>query len=414
MEVDADILNEIKTYKENKRNSLSEYATKDDEFKRRKGTKLEEPIIRPPFFRDADRILHSKSFARYIDKTQVFFLVDNDHITHRVLHVQLVSKISRTIGKALRLNEDLLEAIALGHDIGHVPYGHQGESILSNICKNNNLAKFKHNVQSVHFLDKIEDKDLNIQVLDGILCHNGETLKQSLKPDRKVEWDSYDSKIESINNNDDPMPMTLEGCVVRVSDLIAYLGRDLEDAVEVKLIDKELSDFPVECKEFFGYKSEKSESSGSGINWLVIDTLIKDIINNSYGKDGITFSSEAIAHVEKLKDYNYEHIYHNPLLLQEKPKIEQMYELMFEHYLQDLNSENKNSLIYNHMIDSNWVSRDYLNNSLPAERVRDFLAGMTDRYFENVFKNVFKNTTNLKRVNDFSEGNYVRKDEIYL
>src|SRR5665647_3230910 len=118
------------------------------------------PALRPPYYRDADRILHSKSFARFIDKTQVLFLVDNDHITHRVLHVQLVSKISRTIGKALRLNEDLLEAIALGHDIGHVPYGHRGETILSNIGKEYDLPDFKHNVQTVHFLDDIEDKDL--------------------------------------------------------------------------------------------------------------------------------------------------------------------------------------------------------------------------------------------------------------
>lgn len=397
MEIESDILKEIESYNKKKENCLSEYATKNDEFKRRKGTKPEEPIIRPPFYRDADRILHSKSFARYIDKTQVFFLVDNDHITHRVLHVQLVSKISRAIGKALRLNEDLLEAIALGHDIGHVPYGHQGESILSKICERNGLSKFKHNVQSVHFLDKIEDKDLTIQVLDGILCHNGEVLRNGLKPDRRFGWDSYESKIESINSDGDPMPMTLEGCVVRASDLIAYLGRDLEDAVEVKLIDKDLPDFPEDCKDFFGYNCKASERSGNSINWLVIDTLIRDVINNSFEKDEIAFSPEALSHIKECKDYNYKYIYKNDLLLQEKGKIENMYDLMFNRYLSDLNSGNNDSLIYRHMINLDWVSKDYLNNSLPAEKVRDFLAGMTDRYFENVFKQI----TYPKRVNDF-------------
>jgi len=343
------------------------------------------PALRPPYYRDADRILHSKSFARYIDKTQVLFLVDNDHITHRVLHVQLVSKISRTIGKALRLNEDLLEAIALGHDIGHVPYGHRGETILSNIGKEYDLPDFKHNVQSVHFLDDIEDKDLTIQVLDGILCHNGEVLKAGLKPNRNRGWDSYESKIKAISNGEDPMPMTLEGCVVRVSDLVAYLGRDLEDAIEVGLIKKHLPDFPDECKDFFGFEPENSLY---GINWLIIDTLVKDIINNSFGKDEIAFSSEAHRCVDKCKTYNYEYIYKNSQLLKETKKIERMYKITFDHFLSDLCDDRKDSLIYEHMIDLDWVSENYKRSSTPAEKVRDFLSGMTDRYFDNTFKQI--------------------------
>ena len=395
MEIEPDILKELEAHVKKKESLLSEYATKNDEFMRRKNDKLEMPAIRPPFYRDADRILHSKSFARYIDKTQAFFLVDNDHITHRVLHVQLVSKISRTIGKALRLNEDLLEAIALGHDIGHVPYGHQGETMLSNICKEYDLPAFKHNVQSVHFLDDIEDKDLTIQVLDGILCHNGEVLKAGLKPDRNLGWDSYDSKIKSINNGEDPMPMTLEGCVVRVSDLIAYLGRDLEDAIEVELIDNSLPGFPDGCKEFFGLGSENSRY---GVNWLIIDTLVKDIINNSFGKDEIVFSSEAHKYADECKKYNYKRIYKNDLLLKETTKIERMYKMIFNQYLADLCTDNTDSLIYKHMIKLDWVSKDYLSNSLPAEKVRDFLAGMTDRYFNNTFKQI----TYPQRVSDFS------------
>lgn len=395
MEIEPGILKELEAHYKEKEIFLSKYATKNDEFMRRKNTKQEIPALRPPYYRDADRILHSKSFARYIDKTQAFFLVDNDHITHRVLHVQLVSKISRTIGKALRLNEDLLEAIALGHDIGHVPYGHQGETMLSNVGTEFDLPEFKHNVQSVHFLDDIENKDLTIQVLDGILCHNGEVLKAGLKPDRICEWDSYESKIRSINKGEDPMPMTLEGCVVRVSDLIAYLGRDLEDAIEVKLIKKDLSDFPDDCKDFFGFESENSHY---GVNWLIIDTLAKDIINTSYGKDEIAFSTEAHRCVDKCKTYNYQYIYKDSRLLKETKKIERMYKIMFKHYLSDLCNNNKKSLIYEHMIDLKWVSEDYKRNSSPAEKVRDFIAGMTDRYFDNTFKQI----AIPQRVSDFS------------
>jgi len=382
VEIEDDILKAIGSRCKNKDELLSEYATKNSDYKRREQIKEEYPIIRPPFYRDADRILHSKSFARYIDKTQVFFLVDNDHITHRVLHVQLVSKISRAIGKALGLNEDLLEAIALGHDIGHVPYGHLGESILSNICEKHRLPKFKHNIQSVQFLDKIEKKDLTIQVLDGILCHNGEVLKEKMKPDRNFDWTSYDSKIESIQNGDDPMPMTLEGCVVRISDVIAYLGRDLEDAIEVKLIPESLPDFPESCKKVFNCES------GKGINWSIIDTLIKDVINNSFEKDEISFSSEVRKCVSDCKIYNEKHIYANAKLSAEVPKIRRMYEMIFNHYLLDLCSKNEYSLIYDYMINLSWVSKDYLDNSSPAELVRDFLAGMTDRYFEYVFNQI--------------------------
>jgi dGTPase len=382
MEIELDILKEIDKNSKNRENLLSEYATKNSESIRRKNIKQETPEVRPPFFRDADRIIHSKAYARYIDKTQVFFLVNNDHITHRVLHVQLVSKISRVIGRALGLNEDLLEAISLGHDIGHVPYGHLGESILSELCTNNGLPKFKHNIQSVQFLDTIEDKDLTMQVLDGILCHNGEVLKEKLKPDKNLEWDSYNTKIQLIQKDADPDPMTLEGCVVRFADVIAYLGRDLVDAMEVNLIPKDLPDFPEDCKEILGYEL------GKDINWLIIDTLIKDIINTSYGKNEISFSPEIQRCVKICKDYNYANIYKNKRLQKETGKIEQMYELMFSRYLKDLEFGNNESLIYRDMKTPEGVSKEYLNNASNAEIVRDFLAGMTDRYFEHAFNEI--------------------------
>ena len=199
--------------------------------------------IRPMFFHDADRIIHSNAYSRYIDKTQVFFLFENDHITHRVLHVQLVSKIARVIGRFLRLNEDLIEAIALGHDLGHVPYGHDGERFLNTISVKRGIGFFYHNVQSVRFLMNIEKGgrglNLTLQVLDGILAHNGEIVNVTYAPLYEKDWDSFLKEYEKCYQVRDYYkslrPMTLEGCVVRVADVIGYIGRDIEDAIEIKL-----------------------------------------------------------------------------------------------------------------------------------------------------------------------------------
>ena len=172
---------------------------------------------RQAFAQDADRILHSKAYTRYIDKTQVFSLVDNDHITHRVLHVQMVSRIARTIGRFLGLNEDLLEAIALGHDIGHPPFGHEGERILARLCRSHGLDPFQHNLQSVQFLDRFEKKgrgwNLTLQVLDGIMCHDGEVHNPRLAPQRGKTFADLDREFQAKSR--EPMtpliPMSLEG-----------------------------------------------------------------------------------------------------------------------------------------------------------------------------------------------------------
>jgi dGTPase len=382
MEINSVLLSNIKETMRQKEKLYSPYATKNSEYIRRKNDKPEEPFIRPPFFRDADKIIHSKAFSRYIDKTQVFLLVNNDHVTHRVLHVQLVSKIARTIGRALNLNEDLIEAISLGHDIGHVPYGHKGEEILSKICIQHGIGPFYHNIQSVQFLDKIEDCDLTLQVLDGILCHNGEVHNKNLVPTEKADWDDYNIKIENIKKGNDVFPLTLEGCIVRIADNIAYLGRDLKDAIEVHIIDKELSDFPERCRDFFNYEA------GKDINWLIVDTLIKDVITNSYGKNSISFSDQASDCVRDCKKFNMENIYKNEILLKEDNKIKNMFSTIFCHFIEDLDDENNNSLIYQDMKDLNWISDEYKNEVTTAELVRDYIAGMTDRYFESVFNKI--------------------------
>ena len=215
---------------------LSPHATISADAVRRHNRVKED--IRTPFSRDADRIIHTRAYSRYIDKTQVFYLIENDHITHRVIHVQLVSRIARTIGRSLRLNEDLIEAIALGHDIGHIPYGHFGENCLSRLCEQYGIGKFFHNVQSVQFLDRIEDCDLTLQVLDGILCHNGEADDVRISPVPCQGWAAFDKKVQDATDGTRPLkPATPEGCVVKFADTIAYIGRDLQDAREVGLID---------------------------------------------------------------------------------------------------------------------------------------------------------------------------------
>ncbi len=226
--------------------------------------------IRTPYSRDADRIIHTRAYTRYIDKTQVFSLVENDHITHRVIHVQLVSKIARTIGRCLRLNEDLIEAIALGHDIGHIPYGHFGESCLSAVCEQHGIGRFFHNVQSVQFLDRIEDCDLTMQVLDGILCHNGEADDVKISPEPCTDWLEFDRKVQDNADGRRSMaPMTLEGCVVKFADTIAYIGRDLQDAREVGLIGNGVP-LPQECRDILGIPTGKSSTPLSTTFWKTV------------------------------------------------------------------------------------------------------------------------------------------------
>src|SRR5574344_2704507 len=226
-----------------KNNYLSKYACKDKDAIRFYPT-VED--IRPDFFRDIDRIIYSLSYTRYIDKTQVFSNIHNDHISKRMTHVQMVSKIARTIGRALGLNEDLIEAASLGHDLGHVPFGHTGEAILNDISVKNGEGYFNHNVQSVRLLIYVEHdgkgSNLCLQTLDAILCHNGEIESkkyQPIKKDKKEFLTEYNNCYIIKETNTFLLPMTLEVCVVRVSDIISYVGKDIEDAILLHMLKKE-------------------------------------------------------------------------------------------------------------------------------------------------------------------------------
>ncbi len=325
---------------------------------------------RQAFALDADRILHSRAYTRYIDKTQVFYMIRNDHITHRVLHVQLVSKIARTIGRFLALNEDLIEAIALGHDIGHPPFGHDGEKILDELCRKHGLPGFQHNIQSVIFLDRIERDgrgwNLSLQVLDGILTHDGESFGHRLRPERNKDFAVFDRQMAA--KEDDPAmnlrPMTLEGCVVRLADTVAYIGRDIEDAIELKLLSR--SEIPVECRRVLG-----------DTNGTIVYRLVADLITSST-PDEIGFSPEVAEALVELKNFNYQRIYLDPRIKSGLELIREGYERLFEACLEWLVREGESPV--SREFDSD-MPAVYKSKNSGAAVVRDFIAGMTDDYF---------------------------------
>jgi len=351
---------------------LSPLAAKTAQAARRVPDKRLDAGYRQAYSVDVDRILHSLAYARYIDKTQVFYLVKNDHITHRVLHVQLVSKIARTIGRFLGLNEDLIEAIALGHDIGHAPFGHDGERILSKICRQNGIGFFHHNLQSVQFLERVERKgkgwNLCLQTLDGILCHDGELHNERLMPAADQTFAGMDAQIAAKKR--DPgielTPMTLEGCAVRMADTVSYIGRDIEDAIRLGVIKR--SDLPPRSTAVLG-----------DTNGTIVFNLVTDIILNSYQKACIAFSPEVSEALIQLKAFNLEFIYLNPKIKKHTQCIKTLFEMLFEKFLDDLEKQRKSSVIFCQFLKD--MTPDYIRQHAPAEIVRDFISGMTDQYF---------------------------------
>lgn len=350
--------------------NLNKYATLDKAAIRLNPNQKD---IRPEYFRDTDKIIFSKSYLRYMDKTQVFACTKNDHISRRMSHVQMVSKIARTIGRALNLNEDLIESIALGHDLGHVPFGHLGESFLNEISKKNNEGIFMHNVQSVRNLMYLENNgkglNLTIQVLDGILCHNGELVLNKYQNKIKTKehfLDEYQKCYEKIENINNLKPMTLEGCVVRISDVISYLGKDIEDAIILGLLKQE--EIPKTIIDILG------NSNGD-----IIDTIIIDIIENSLDKPYITMSKKINQAIEDLKKFNYENIYYKAITEEQKQKYKEMFEIVFYNNLKYLEKKQTNENIYT--IYLNNMNDMYKNNNTNERIVIDYIAGMTDDYF---------------------------------
>ena len=366
---------------EEKEKMLSNYAFHSSKAIRfREENREKEFNVRPPFFRDADRILHSTAYARYMDKTQVFPMVVNDMITHRGLHVQFVSKIARTIGRTLNLNEDLIEAMALGHDLGHVPFGHFGERVLNQICEDNGLGLFLHNAQSVRVLQTLErdGKGLNmtVQVLDGILCHNGEMLEKRYVPD-------YEKTVEQFNDeyarcwrekgfDRKIRAMTLEGCVVRISDVIAYIGRDIEDAIILGVIKRE--DIPENVTKVLGNK-----------NSVIIDRLVQNLIENSIDKPYLEFSDDVFEALKSLMEFNYKNIYSSPIKEETEARSTKLFQMLFDKYMKDL--EEKKGFIYDEFYSK--MTESYTNTNSHGKIVVDFIAGMTDNFFIEQFEENF-------------------------
>ena len=351
-------------------NTYSKYATKEKDAMH---LKKYEKDIRPVYFRDIDRIIYTLSYTRYIDKTQVFSLEDNDNISKRMIHVQLVSKIARTIGRALNLNEDLIEAIALGHDLGHVPFGHVGESILNELSLKYDGTYFNHNVQSVRLLMNVENNglgnNLTVQTLDGILCHNGELCEKHYQPIEKTPelfLEEYNACYTDKKAVGSLIPMTLEGCVVRLSDIIGYVGRDIEDAIRLGVLKS--SDVPKSITNVLGED-----------NKTIINTIILDVIENSYDKPYIEMSKDVFDALKNLKQFNYENIYSKANTKEQLEEYKLMFNILFKTYIYQLDNNMSDEDIYSVFL--NDMNNDYLENTKNSRKVIDFIAGMTDDYF---------------------------------
>lgn len=334
MQIDGKTVRE--RIEEKERLCLSALAKKSFETKGR--SRYEAPCsLRTEFQRDRDRILHSKAFRRLKHKTQVFFSPYDDHFRTRMTHTLEVSQIARTLARALDLNEDLTEAIALGHDLGHTPFGHSGERVLNELMPNG----YMHNQQSVRVVTFIEDLNLTEETLDGILNH------------------SYDF-----------LPSTLEGQVVRISDKIAYLNHDIQDAIRANIIKTE--DIPLETVQYF-----------STTNRIRLTKLINDIVENSYGKDKILMSDECFEQFVSLRKWMFEHVYSNSPAKLAEDKAQNVIRRLFEHYCSELQrmypTAEENSIL---------------------QTACDYVSGMTDRYVLIKFEEIFLPSPLVQKNND--------------
>lgn len=367
--------------------TLTEGAVKDcDIIRRNTYAKDNASIWRPPFVHDIDKIMHCPYYNRYADKTQVYSLIKNDDVTRRSLHVQLVSRIARNIGRALNLNLDLIEAISLGHDMGHAPFGHTGERYLDELYSKYAGRHFYHNIQSVRVLDNIFPYNVSLQTLDGIACHNGEIELEEYHPVPLTSFEEFDAMMErcytDVSFAKKLLPSTLEGCVVRISDIIAYLGKDRQDAARMQLIDEE---------------AFVNEGIGS-INAEIINNLVVNIIENSYGKPYIKMDSEHFEALRSSKRDNYQMIYgRDTSRVQLEHSVRPMMEEVYGQLLDDLKNGNKNSPVFTHHIA--YLNQVHYTRTTPYEItepnqiVVDYIASMTDDYFIDLYHYMYPDST---------------------
>lgn len=341
-------------------------------------------LTRPAFARDIEKILNVPAYNRYAGKTQVFSFVENDDICRRGLHVQLVSRVARGIGSLLGLNCELIEAIALGHDVGHTPFGHAGERFLSKCYRERTGRHFNHNVHSVRVLDRLYRRNVSLQTLDGVLCHNGEFAQQVLRVGDTRDFAALDGLVEACTADERAIktlrPSTLEGCVVRVADMIAYIGKDRQDAIDMGVL-RSLAPF-------------ESDVMGKA-NAQIINNLTVDIVNNSYGCDRIALSEEMFADLKRAKRQNYELIYEREgMVFGAGNIVEEMFEELYDRLLGDLESGDEASPVFRHHVayicaKSRSVTPEAYLRTEPNQIVVDYLASMTDSYFMALYAHLF-------------------------
>lgn len=354
-------------------------------------------LWRPAYVRDCEKILHSPYYNRYADKTQVFSFYKNDDISRRSLHVQLVARIAKNISSMLGLDINLTEAIALGHDIGHTPFGHAGESCINEIYLEKCGRAFMHNLQSVRVLDKIFDYNITLNTLDGILCHNGELPLDKYTPVPYESFEKFDKMVEDCyvdpHKSKELIPATLEGCVVRISDLIAYIGKDRQDSVRAKVIKDE---------------SVFSQGNLGRFNASIINNLIVNVIENSYGKGYIKLDKEYYDDLMLAMKENYQLIYLSDSVRSvQQEVIKPMFAKVFDSLLKDLKSGDANSVIFRHHINyinkvrSFYNTESYVDMNTPEDIVIDYISSMTDDYFSDMYSYLFPKSNAIKYVSYF-------------
>ncbi len=361
------------------------YRTSDEDAVRREERPADRSSIwRPAFVRDVEKILHMPAYNRYAGKTQVFSFRSNDDLSRRGLHVQLVARIARDIGYALGLNCDLIEAIGLGHDLGHTPFGHAGERCLNDVFHGRTGRWFFHNVHSVRVLDKLYGRNISLQTLDGALCHNGEYEQRVFELSGLSSFGEFDRVVDECVSGGGAVighlrPMTLEGCVVRISDIIAYVGRDRQDAIEAGLLTGDAFE----------------DGLGGAYNSWILTHASADIIEHSYGKDRIEMSEELFAEIRRAKAENYAKIYRSSGIEGERAEVlARAFELMYERCLDDLHKRDESSFIFRHHITRieeqlAHYGHSYDWQSDPEQTVVDYIASMTDGYFAELASKFF-------------------------
>ncbi|MEE1209290.1 MAG: HD domain-containing protein, partial [Parafannyhessea umbonata] len=357
--------------------ALSPFATPNAAALRRNKTERDqESILRPAFVRDAEKIMHMSAYNRLAGKTQVFSFRADDDLARRGLHVQLVARVARDIGAALGLNLDLIEAIALGHDIGHTPFGHAGERFLNDVYHARTSRFFAHNVQSVRVLDVTYGRNLALQTLDGVICHNGEFEQQVFATSDLACFEEFDRGVEECWEKGGPAiahlrPMTLEGCVVRVSDIIAYVGKDRQDAIRAGLVGE---------KDF-------EDGLGGAYNAWALSAFVTDVVENSIGKPYVAMSEEGFAELSRAKRENYQKIYGSAEVNGDfAGPVRELFSALYEHELNALAAGDESAAIFAHHIlplgrRLSYYGRRYDWEADPDQCVVDFISAMTDDYF---------------------------------